>query len=182
MSEIKSLYLDKLIVWSDNPRHGLQVNNNNLSETDIINILIEVVGTEKMYNLINDVLENKGLLPNLMPVVVPHKDKYHVYDGNRRISALKIIKNPNIIGDEQLLKRVTKLVENKDISFVENVFVCITEENEALDIMDKLHSGEQNGVGMISWEPYQRDISLFKRNKQLQYPWAFRICQALDYV
>ncbi len=181
MADAKSLFIDKLVIWSDNPRHGLQVKTNEFSETDIINILIDVVGEDKMYNLINDIVETKGLLPNLLPVVVPCKDKYHVYDGNRRISALKIIKNPSIIENEQLLKRVSKLVENNDTTFAEKVSVYITEENEALEIMDKMHSGEQNGVGMISWEPYQRDISLSKRNKQLQYPIAFKICQALNY-
>lgn len=181
MTEIKSIILEDLIVWSDNPRHGLQISDDKLSETEVINILIDVVGEEKMYKLIEDIFNKKGLLPNIMPVVVQNGKKYYVYDGNRRVSALKIIKNPSIVERDTLRNRVKKMVENVDITFTDAVSVCITQEQDALEIMDNLHSGEQDGVGMISWEPYQRDISLFKRGKILKYSSAFKVCQALQY-
>ena len=182
MEDRKYLPLDKLIVWSDNPRHGLQVESENFSEEEVINILIDVVGADKMFNLITDIFASKKLMGNVNPVVVPNGDRYYVYDGNRRISALKILRNPSIVENDTLQSRVVKLINGEDVAFVERVFVYITDEAEALEIMDKTHIGEQQGVGMISWEPYQRDTSLNRRGKQLKYQYAFSVCQALGYT
>ena len=182
MDDRKYLSLESLIVWSDNPRHGLQVGREDFSEAEVINILIDVVGMDKMYNLTADIFASKKLMGNVNPVVVPHEDKYFVYDGNRRISALKILKNPSLVENDALRARVVKLINGENISFVDSVFVYITDEAEALEIMDKTHTGEQQGVGMISWEPYQRDTSLKRRGKTLQYPYAFSVCQALGYT
>ncbi len=180
MEDRKYLNLDELLVWSDNPRHGPQ-EGENFSEEEVINILIDVVGAEKMYNLIADIFASKKLMGNVNPVVVLENSKYFVYDGNRRVSALKILKNPAIVEDNNLRNKVVKLIGDEDVSFVNKVFVYITDENEALEIMDKTHAGEQQGIGMISWEPYQRDISLDRRRKALKYPYAFSVAQALGY-
>lgn len=182
MEDRKYLPLESLVVWSDNPRHGLQVGAEDFSEIEVINILIDVVGSDKMYNLIADIFASKKLMGNVNPVVVLKEDKYYVYDGNRRISALKILKNPTIVEDEELRARIIRLINDEDVSFADSVFVYITGEAEALEIMDKTHSGEQQGVGMLSWEPYQRDTSLNRRGKALQYPYAFSVCQALGYT
>lgn len=183
LQEVKKINIDKLNVWFDNPRHGLQTEQKEYSQVDVINILIDVVGEDKMFKLIEDIYNVKGLLKNIMPVVVCKDDKYYVYDGNRRISSLKILKNPSIVESESLKNRVIKLIGNSDVSFAENPMVYLTDdENEALDIMDKMHTGEQEGVGMIPWESYQRDVSLDRRGKSLQYPRAFKICQVLKYT
>lgn len=181
MEDRKYLALDELVVWAENPRHGLQEIEDKLLEQEVINVLIDVVGTEKMYNLIADIFASKKLMGNVNPVVVENEGKYYVYDGNRRVSALKILKNPLIVEDQTLQSRITKLIDGEDVSFVDRVFVYITDEAEALEIMDKTHSGEQQGIGMISWEPYQRDASLNRRSKTLQYQYAFNVCKALGY-
>ena len=181
MENRKYLNLEELIVWSDNPRQGPQ-ENEDISEIEAINILIEVVGPEKMYNLIADIFGFKGLLGNVNPVVVLTDEKYLVYDGNRRISALKILRNPDIVEDEQLRQKIYNLIEDEDISFIDRVFVYITNEQEALEIMDKTHTGERQGAGMISWEPFQRDISLHRRGKRKIYPFAFSVAVTLKYT
>ncbi|MHB8806658.1 MAG: hypothetical protein ACYC59_03670 [Anaerolineaceae bacterium] len=150
------------------------------SEGQIINILIEVVGTDKMYNLIADIFASKGLMGNVNPTVVFEKNKYYVYDGNRRISSLKILKNPILVEDETLRAKIIQLVNNKDVSFVNSVFVYIADKKEALELMDKIHSGEQEGVGIIPWEAYQRDTSLNRRSIQVRYPNAFKIAEVLQ--
>ena len=180
MGNRKYLYLDQLVVWSDNPRHG-PLETENISEVEAINILIDVVGTDKMYNLIADIFAFKGLLGNVNPVVVQNEEKFLVYDGNRRVSALKILDNPSIVENYELQQKVYTLIENEEISFINKVFVYITDEDEALEIMDKTHSGEQQGIGMISWEPYQRDISLYRHGKSLKYPFAYSVAIALGY-
>jgi hypothetical protein len=180
MEDRRYLNLNELLVWSDNPRNGRQ-NDNNISETEAINILIEVVGNDKMYNLIEDIYKSKKLMGNVNPVVVYSGEKYLVYDGNRRISSLKVLKKPSLIESEELRSKVERLINKADVSFADRVFVYITNEKEALEIMDKTHSGEQEGVGMISWEAYQRDISLYRRGKTPMYSHAYSVAQALNY-
>ena len=138
MDDRKYLNLDELLVWSDNPRHGLQVDEaKEVSEEEVINILIDVVGTEKMYNLIADIFASKKLMGNVNPVVVLKGGKYYVYDGNRRISALKILKNSSIVEDIPLRTRVASLINGENVSFADKVFAYITHEEEALELMDK---------------------------------------------
>ena len=59
MEDRKYLALDELVVWAENPRHGLQEIEDKLLEQEVINVLIDVVGTEKMYNLIADIFASK---------------------------------------------------------------------------------------------------------------------------
>ena len=183
MGEYKTLNLDDLLIWSDNPRHFFESNSSEskLNEEDVINILIEVVGTNKMLNLITDIFNSNGLLKNTFPTVVLKGAKYNVYDGNRRISSLKILKNPAIVQDGTLRCKVEKLVKDHNLEFLEKVEVYITDEKEALEIMDKTHNGELGGVGLLPWNPYQRDISLVKRGISAKYPIAHKIANAMKY-
>ena len=74
------------------------------------------------------------------------------------------------------------LVENSDyLSFSTQVRVYITDENEALELMDKTHNGEQDGVGLIPWESYQRDGSLVKRGQSAKYPISYQITSIMGY-
>jgi hypothetical protein len=177
--ERKTLY--DLVIWSDNPRHGLQVeDSDSLSERDIINILIDVVGKDKMYNLAEDIFTEHGLMGNVLPTVVEKDGLFYVYDGNRRISCIKILKNPDLIDDRDLRKKISTLVQNTDLSFLDNIDVYITNEEEALKLMDKTHGNAKQGVGVIPWDAYQRDTSLAKRSKPTKYPNAFKVASILE--
>ncbi|MCL2140782.1 MAG: hypothetical protein FWH42_03790 [Dehalococcoidia bacterium] len=177
--ETKSV--DTLKIWSDNPRHGLQISDTtNMSERDIINVLIDVVGEEKMHNLAQDILNEKGLMGNVLPTVVEKDSNFCVYDGNRRISCIKFLRNPSLIDSQNLRGKISNLVGNNDLSFLDFVDVYVTDEEEALRLMDKTHGGEQLGVGVIAWDSYQRDVSLSKRNKPIKYPHAFNVASVLE--
>ncbi len=177
MKEKKRVNLEKLRIWSDNPRAGLiMTDKSDYTENQIINVLIDVVGEDKMYKLANDIVESKGLLPNVLPVVVFKDDNYYVYDGNRRITCLKILFNPNIIESQSFKNKITDLSHNCfDKDRYKQVEVYVTDETEAYFIMDRTHNGEFGGVGTISWDSYQRDISLAKRNLPTIYDVAYKI-------
>ena len=82
--------VNDIYVWSENPRHADEIDDHNIPESEVINILINIVGHDYMYNLANDIL-NDGLMGNLKPVVVEKDAKLLVYDGNRRIAAIKLL-------------------------------------------------------------------------------------------
>ena len=109
MGTYANIELNKLMIWSDNPRHfteGIDVNE--YDENEIINILIDVVGTDKMFNLMADIVSSNGLMGNILPVVVQKDNKYLVYDGNRRVSSLKLLNNPDIAEDDSLRTKMKK--------------------------------------------------------------------------
>ncbi|MCL2312561.1 MAG: hypothetical protein FWC41_08790, partial [Firmicutes bacterium] len=82
--------------------------------------------------------------------------------------------------DIGLRKKVTELVGETDLSFLDSVKVYVTDEKDALALMDKTHGGEQEGIGVIPWEAYQRDVSLVKRGKTAKYPYAFNVASVLE--
>lgn len=184
MGEKLKLSINDLEIWSENPRHIEETENLNLSENDIINILISVVGYRYMYNLAEDIFKN-GLMGNTTPVVVRSNNKYLVYDGNRRISCIKILFNPSILdaSNIQLKNLIEKLVNEQANSAarfqkLKEIEVYSTTKEEALEIMDKTHSGIQEGVGTIPWDAYQRDKANSKRGI-VDYPNAFKLVYKL---
>ena len=181
MSSRLYLKINELVVWSDNPRNGFMNDSTSLSEKDIINLLIDVVGDKKMFNLAEDIFNSGGLNGNVVPTVVLKKGKYLVYDGNRRISAIKMLMSPDIIESQRLKDKIVTLVDGKDLSFLNEVFVYETNEKEAIELMDKTHIGEQDGVGVIPWDAYNRDISLVKRNQNPKYPHSYKIAIVLGW-
>lgn len=76
-----------------------------LDEPAIINYLMEEA---KLLELITDILRD-GYIDNELPLVVLENDRYVVLEGNRRISSLKVIQNPGILG-EAGRKKVDRLL------------------------------------------------------------------------
>lgn len=175
--------IDELRVWSDNPRAGLLLDDiKNLSEKMIINVLIDVVGEDKMFRLAQDIVANSGLMASVLPVVVKKDDFYYVYDGNRRISCIKMIVNPNIIESVSLKNKIKRLItDDIDLNKLCSINVYETDEEEAFFIMDRTHNGENGGVGVIPWDSYQRDISLVKRGLSPKYQIAYNVSNILGF-
>lgn len=186
MGEILKANINQLSIWSENPRHIEATENIKLEENDVINILVSTVGYRYMYNLAVDIF-NKGLMGNIMPVVVSNQDKYLVYDGNRRISAIKMLLDPSILDTSNislrnLIEELLNNANNKDLILngLKIVNVYSTSVEDALDIMDKTHNGIKDGVGTIPWDAYQRDKANSKRDfKLVDYPTAFKIVTRL---
>lgn len=82
--------LDELLNDFENPRHDIAIN-----ELDAVEKLIEKVGGENMLRLAEDIYTN-GLIPSNEIVVIYNEiiGKYVVYEGNRRVAIMKILKNP----------------------------------------------------------------------------------------
>lgn len=164
MGELKNIPLNKLIVWSDNPR---MANEQILSEKEAIDILISEVGLDKMRILANDIFKN-GLNPHRQPIVVPNdNDSFNVYDGNRRISIIKCV-----LSNDDRFPDIKNLYGYSQDS---NILVYVTDEKEALSLIEIEHSGEAGGRGQIQWEAFQRDFAFVQNGKKALYPNAFQV-------
>lgn len=163
VKEYKYVKLDDILNYEENPRHEIGDN-----ETDTLKKLFNKVGTQYMYNLAKDIYEN-GLLESNLPVLVLNDSnkKYRVYEGNRRIACLKILKNPELLAsiDTQLKKRIEKLKEQEPAVDLNKIHCYITDEENAFMIMERIHSGEDQGRGLKSWTPKEKGV-FEKRQKQ----------------
>ena len=70
MSKIHEVGIDDLLIWSDNPRNGFMSSAPKMTEINAINLLVDVVGEKKMFNLAKDIIDSSGLNGNTFPVVV----------------------------------------------------------------------------------------------------------------
>ncbi len=164
---IQKIELEKIINWSENPRHA--IGNN---ETDTLKKLFDAVGTQYMLNLAEDI-QKHGLLGNQQIVVVYSESikKYVVYEGNRRVAAIKWLMNPEKFNflDKATIDKAKRIAKNADI--IDTLECYVTDEDEAFFIMERVHSGEDKGRGTKEWGAREKDTFQVRRNnvKNLSY-------------
>ena len=165
MNQRIEIPLKQLNIWTDNPRiANADVNN----EDEAISLIFSTVGESKMINLAKDIAKH-NLNPNHLPIVVKNEatDLYDVYDGNRRISVLKLLERKD--------KRLKDIVPTFSLSEDIPILVLVTDRKNALRLMEIDHNGESEGIGQIPWEAFQRDIALVDLGKQAKYPNAYNV-------
>lgn len=166
--EIRRISINEIINYYENPRHAIAMN-----EKDTLKKLFEAVSNQYMLNLAEDI-KNFGLLGNQQLVVV-YKDeikKYVVYEGNRRVAAIKLLMNPSYFDflDKATHDKVEKI--SKGISNpIQEVLCYITDEEEAFFIMERLHSGEDKGRGVKAWSSREKDVFKVRRSDKKTLPY-----------
>ena len=98
----KTLNIDDLEFDKQNPRLPTTVGT---KERDIIKYLAAKTGIE---DLMTSIGEN-GFFPGEAIVVTPAEDdKYTVLEGNRRLAALKLLRDPGLAGDRRSITRASE--------------------------------------------------------------------------
>jgi hypothetical protein len=95
--------------------------------------------------------------------VVVQKDgnKYRVRDGNRRISALKLLNRPHLCPDKATRERFTKLAKTAEENgnLLGKVDCMVGSSEEAINAyIWRAHTGENGGVGRSGWESLQQEF------------------------
>lgn len=164
---IKAIAVEELVNFYENPRHAIAS-----SEEDTLKKLFEAVGNHYMLNLADDVQRN-GLLGNQQIVVVYSEKakKYVVYEGNRRVAAIKLLLDPDSFSflDKATIDKAKKIGQQGGIPEVINCYV--TDEADAFFIMERLHSGEDKGRGIKQWTSREKEAFRVRRSheKTLSY-------------
>jgi hypothetical protein len=116
---------------------------------------------DKLFNLAEHIVEN-GLNPNdKIQIAISNHDstKYNVLEGNRRVVALKLLNNPDLIdGGKQsaLRKKFKKLHVNNESKLLKEVECTIYDSPSEADEWIKLkHAGQSEGVGTVGWNAQQ---------------------------
>lgn len=147
------LKVDKLLLDEENPRFGSAG-----SQTEALEALIER-NPDHFRNMMISIKEN-GLDPGDSFYVINSQKKGHyiVLEGNRRLSALKVLFDPSVLSSTNLSPTETAPLHRAASGFNGSQFPkikCVRFRNrpEAKKWIKKRHTGIMDGEGRIEWLP-----------------------------
>jgi hypothetical protein len=149
--EEKDLRLDQIELDQENPRFPTVANQREAIQS----MLEDKKGG--IVNLAEDIYEN-GLNPSTKLIVFAKGTKYIDGDGNRRLTAIKILETPSLCDQFPVIKRKISEILKKSGS-VPNTIACVVFANrEAARYWIAInHEGQQEGRGQITWSSEQKD-------------------------
>lgn len=152
MSETLEVQVASLLFDEENPR----LLNPNQGQREVLRALASNQGA-KLRVLADDILTN-GLDPSELMVVLGVENPEHrfvVLDGNRRLLALRVLENPDLIAGAvpmtvlNALRRSSQAYQQSPIDALPCVVVRDTEE--ARHWIELKHMGERGGAGSVLW-------------------------------
>jgi len=151
----KSIDKTLLNINIENPRFEMVGN-----QREAIKTMIDDQG-DKLIKLATDIIEN-GLNPGDPVFVVQHEkneDQYNVLEGNRRVTALKLLENPDLIPEtkKSLLSRFRKLSDQYSKNPIDKVSCILFDtESDAEHWIELKHTGQNDGIGTVGWDAQQK--------------------------
>jgi len=137
---------------------------------------------EKLATLAEDIVQH-GVNPSDSPIVIPapkQPGRYIVLEGNRRLSALRALENPDLIVgavEEKLVRRFRKLNERYQKNAIVDIDCVVFEERTEADHWIELrHTGENEGAGIVRWGALESARFKQRRGEKVYY------LQALDFL
>ena len=149
------LTIDDLLLDEDNPRIGAVS-----SQSEALEAIVRL-NLSHFRNLMLSIKEN-GLDPGDSLYIIESEvdGDFIVLEGNRRLSAMAVLNNPNILDGTELPAVTKKSLLRASSGFNrENVepIRCVLFEtrNEANEWIYRRHTGQANGEGRITWGPLE---------------------------
>lgn len=140
--------VDDLLLDVKNPRHP-KVGN----QRDAIKALL-ADGSEKIAALAEDIAEH-GLNPADLLIVMPYDQyRYIVLEGNRRLTALKLLHRPDLAKGHTSESRFNWIKESigKHTNIANEVPCAVVHSRqEARHWLELRHTGERSGAGVVRW-------------------------------
>jgi len=104
-----------------------------------------------MFNLAKDIAETGVVYEP--PIVAREGSHYRVYDGNRRVTSIKLLENTRLIPDDlgrEAWLANSALWRERGIKAIE----CRVESDQQLidQILERRHTGSQEGIGQSTWD------------------------------
>lgn len=154
IKEYQLIDIDKIIVNPENPRHNPVIG---LDETFIMQQLISNTReANAMYKLISDIFKDGWYAQSVITVTYEEKkDKYIAWDGNRRTTALKILKYPQVIDvldkfsytQKRGIQNMSKGI--KDKSFFQVPCYIADSFDDCAGYIKNIHT---NDTGALRWD------------------------------
>lgn len=149
--EYKQINVTELLLNPDNPRFDPVKH-----QTETISAMIDDQ-KEKLSTLAEHIIDN-GLNPTDIILVRPHQGQWLVLEGNRRVTALKLVNEPGLIPTQyaKLKRDFQKLNAVLDKDLLEHIPCVIIEDLALANEWIRLkHTGENDGAGTVRWDGQQ---------------------------
>jgi hypothetical protein len=151
--------ISKIFLDYDNPRVFLD-------DTNYENILRFLIDEEDSIELAAQIYLNRGLPPAEKPVVIFENGKYVVVEGNRRISACKLLYDRSILTERESNK-VPKIDEDMK-NYLENFPVVLAPDRDSAEpFITMRHAGEK---GIKRWSTIattKRYINRYRKGESI---------------
>jgi len=153
--ETKPINISMLEINTENPRFEMVGN-----QREAIGVMIESQ-KNKLARLAQNIIEN-GLNPSDLVIVTPHekhKRKFSVLEGNRRVTVLKLLNNNDLIPEKykSLINKFKQLSSEFKRNPVKEVpCVIFSDVDEANKWIKLKHTGENEGIGIVTWDAQQK--------------------------
>ncbi len=140
----RTISLSSLVVNRANDRHGELEN-----ETASIAWLF-ANREQHMRKLAKDIVE-KGQIYE-PPLISPNGENFVVYDGNRRVTCLKLLADPHRAPTVELQDFFRSLRAKWQVDFPDHIQCQVEPNRDRIDeILFRRHTGTQEGVGQSTW-------------------------------
>ena len=156
MIEHLELSIDELLLDLDNPRLG-----STSSQSEALASIVRL-NPEHFQNLMASIRDD-GLDPGDSLYVIRPEDgqDFVVLEGNRRLSAFKVLSNPDVLAGTDLAEDTKKSLVRETTGFerseVEPIrCVRFDDREEANDWIRRRHTGVRGGEGRINWKPLEK--------------------------
>jgi hypothetical protein len=130
----------------------------------------------KMLSLATDIV-NYGLDPSSLPIVVKEADSYIALEGNRRVAALRLIHDPQLIKLESPYLEAFEALHLKDALPAEVRCIVFDERAEADHWIELRHTGQNDGAGTVPWGSPEQNR--FRKQRGSQTDAAMRFAEAM---
>jgi hypothetical protein len=142
---VRQIALASLLINRANDRHGELEN-----ETAAIAWLFNT-REQHMRNLTRDIVQQGEIFE--LPLVWPQDDKFIVFDGNRRVTCLKLLQNPHRAPTIDLQAFFQEQRARWPGKFPEKIGCHVEGDRDRIDeILYRRHTGSQAGVGQSGWD------------------------------
>ena len=147
-----SIKTEDLLINLENPRFEPVKN-----QKEALIIMLKKM-KPKIKKLAEDIVKN-GLDPSKpLRIFKENSGKYSVLDGNRRLTAIKMILNPRIIQTDTNTKSFfQKLKKNIKTDLSKLDCVIFSNKKDANHWIELEHTGENSGKGQVPWDPEQKE-------------------------
>jgi len=143
--DVKPIALEKLAINSSNDRHGELE-----SEAAAIAWLFNE-REQHMRNLTKDIVRCGEIFE--LPLVIPDGEKFLVFDGNRRVTCLKMLAYPDRAPTSTLRDFFRTQRADWKGEFPSEIECQVEIDRDRIDeILFRRHTGTQQGVGQSTWD------------------------------
>jgi hypothetical protein len=154
----KTLPISLLLINKANDRHGELE-----SESTAIAWLFSN-REQHMRNLARDLAQQRQVYEP--PLVFPSGKKFVVFDGNRRVTCLKLIQSPERAPNAELQEFFSKLKSDWNDESTDRLLCQIETDRDRIDdILFRRHTGSQNGVGQSTWDDRMKSTFVQRTGK-----------------